>query len=154
MTPSPNPYPITALALGIPADVAATVAGIFFDLKQNGKNMAGDKETHRTAVVVAVDTEGRVYHAVTLRCYSSRSRNATTHYASVWISGRDAYGSGRGKASGYGYHKDSEAIAQAFRSAGVAGLPNFGGAGDSAIRDAALAVTVALGLAPIAYVEG
>jgi len=154
MTTSTSPRPVAALALGIPADVAATAAGLFFDLKQNGRNMAGDKKTHRTAVVVAVDAEGRVYHAVTIRCYSGRSRNATTHYASVWIAGRDAYGSGHGTASGYGYHKDSAAIEQAFRSAGVAGLPDFGGAGGSAIRDAALAVAVALGLAPIAYVEG
>lgn len=154
MNNSPHPAPVTALALGIPADVAATAARLAFDLKQNGKNMAGDKETHRTAVMVAVDANGRVYRAVTMRCYSSRSRNATTHYASVWISGRDAYGSGHGRASGYGYHKDSEAICDAFHSAGVRGLPNFGGAGDLAIRDAALAVAVALGLTPLAYVEG
>lgn len=154
MNTSPNPRPVTALALGIPADVAATAAGLAFDLKQNGKNLAGDKETHRTAVVLAVDSEGRVYHAVTVRCYSGRSRNATTHYASVWISGPNAYGSGHGRASGYGYHKDSAAVADAFRSAGVYCLPNFGGAGDSAIRDATLAVAVALGLTPIAYVEG
>lgn len=133
-----------------------TARGLSFDPKMpsNAKNMGCDKETHRRDVLLAATPCGRIVEAVDMRCYSARTRSASVHYASVWINdGREYYASGYASANGGGYHKDSAAIAYAFSSAGVSGLPNFAGAGERSIQDAAVAVALALGLTPLFYVD-
>ena len=114
------------------------------------------------------------YHAIGLfkgvmgefidcRLYMSRSGDgASPVYCSIWIMGEpkihdgnymghDLHTSGRGTATGYGYHKSSQAVASAIESAGVKllndeGKPvDIGGRGDSLIEDALRAIARAGG---------
>jgi hypothetical protein len=58
----------------------------------------------------------------------------------AWFHSADSYGTGYGKATGSGYCKESAAIDEAIANAGIALEKRFGGRGESAIRDAALAI--------------
>lgn len=84
---------------------------------------------------------------VTVRVYEGRSRNASTVYASVWFRSKDGetYGSGSGAAGGYGYHKVSGAVDDAFRNAGVTLERDFHGCGESPIIHAVTALARKLG---------
>jgi hypothetical protein len=84
---------------------------------------------------------------VTCRTYMSQSRNASVVYACVWGHSvdRTRYVAGRGNAGGYGYHKPSAAVSAALRSAGVTLSESIDGRGSSALRDALIALAVALG---------
>ena len=114
------------------------------------------------------------YHAIGLfnglmgefidcRLYMSRSGDgASPVYCSIWIRGEpriydgkymghELHTSGRGQATGYGYHKTSQAVANAIESAGVKlvseeGKPlDIGGRGDSLIKEALEAIARAGG---------
>ncbi len=103
------------------------------------------------------------YHAIALfggdmrkiidcRLYMSRSGDGTGPvYCSVWILGGEHWTSGRGTASGYGYHKVSAAVSSALSSAGVilthedGRQADIGGAGGNAIEDAFRAIGAAMG---------
>lgn len=107
-----------------------------------------------------------------------------TVYCSIWVQGLKenkkpagwVYGStsGKGSAGGYGYHKESAAVAGAIRSAGIMltgspyGLPSnsdtpaqtrallkkpahIGGCGDESIRCALLAIAYAAGYTEVIY---
>jgi len=63
-----------------------------------------------------------------------------TFHCCAWLYGVDSYGTGYGKAAGSGYCKESAAIDEAIANAGVVLNKRFGGMGESAIRDAALAI--------------
>lgn len=100
---------------------------------------------------VAVDlATGR--EPVTLRIY--RPHKGATALACVWINAGDVYGYGSGSAGGYGYHKSSAAAESAFRDAGVEFDAGIGGAGNSAIRSAIMAVCAQLGFPACHLVEG
>jgi len=63
---------------------------------------------------------GDMREVITVRCYMGRSASASVVYAVLWV--RCANGhwtSGSGHAGGYGYHRESAAIADAISSAGV-----------------------------------
>jgi len=64
----------------------------------------------------------------------------TAFHCCAWFYGADGYGSGYGKATGGGYCKESTAMDEAIANAGIALDQRFGGVGDTAIRDAALAI--------------
>ena len=87
-------------------------------LNENGKNYSQEKETVSTYNIVARTARG-LKNCITCRVYMGRSRNSSTVYASVWLSGKECYGSGRGQAGGYGYNKESAAINDALQSAGI-----------------------------------
>lgn len=56
------------------------------------------------------------------RLYMGKSASASAVHCSLWISSPEFNGfesSGRGTASGYGYHKESAAVASAISSAGI-----------------------------------
>ena len=74
------------------------------------------------------------------RFYSSGS----TVHCIAWISGSEVYGSGYGKAGGYGYCKESAAMQDALANAGINMSEHWGGMGDSKMREAALAVAKAV----------
>ena len=85
---------------------------------------------------------GEMREAVTARCYMGRSASASVVHAVLWVRCADGeWTSGSGSAGGYGYHKESAAIADAVRSAGIElkDLENdckdhwfaFGGTGES-----------------------
>jgi hypothetical protein len=128
----------------------------------NARNMGRDKETVRTLTAL-VSSGGEICDPVEARFYMGRSASASVVYCSIWIRGRKNNGmwnSGHGSAGGYGYHKESAALQEALDSAGVSLFgpvyygdrdkrhrrpANIGGVGDSAMRDALVAVTRALG---------
>jgi hypothetical protein len=73
------------------------------------------------------------------RIYMGRSSQASTVYASVWIHTRNGvHMGGHGSAGGYGYHKESAALYDAFDSAGVTFDSGWGGSGDSAMQRAVM----------------
>lgn len=120
----------------------------------NGRNYANEKETVSRYAIVAV-RNGRFCEPVTARCYMGRARTATAVYASIWLSdGRCFYASGHGMASGYGYHKESAAIAYAIKSAGVTLSEDISGRGDRAMEDALAACARALGFRKFHLVRG
>ena len=132
----------------------------------NAKNYSGDKETISRFCIVDKKTEKTV---VDCRLYMGRSASASAVYCALWVTLTEAKKpmdwsypgtSGRGQASGYGYHKQSAAVQDALSSAGIQlyGSPynhkeetktraqaHIGGCGDRAIEDALLAVAYAAG---------
>lgn len=67
-----------------------------------------------------VSTPNGLREVITVRCYMSRSRSASTVYACVWIKRADGErNSGSGSAGGWGYCKRSTAVGVALRDAGV-----------------------------------
>jgi hypothetical protein len=114
------------------------------------------------SLVVAMP-DGSIREVITVRTYMSASRHALTVKACVWIRLNTVSGdwkNGRGEAGGYGYHKESAAIAAAVRAAGVRlygdpyayGGPadlekpfDFGGSGSSFYPDVFHAIAEAAG---------
>lgn len=92
--------------------------------------------------VIAVMPDYTVQNPVICRIYgtSSHKRN----YACVWTydrrNGNYVSRVGSGWAGGYGYHRPSAAAAEAFAHAGIDFDEDIAGRGDSAIREACLAV--------------
>lgn len=84
--------------------------------QSEGRNYGGDKELINAISVVGT-YKGTLREVVTVRCYKGRSSSATV-YASIWARG-SLQCSGHGSAGGYGYHKESAAIAYAITSAGI-----------------------------------
>ena len=115
----------------------------------NAINYKGEKELMKTFNVVT-DTLKEI---ITVRCYMGRSSSASTVYASIWINASGIYTSGKGKAGGYGYHKESAAIAEAIESAGITLDANISGVGDGAICAALEAIARALGFSNVLIVE-
>lgn len=136
--------------------------------RQNAKNLSGDKEEVSRYQTIAYVRGGNRTHCrsepftnpVTVRCWMGRSSQASTVYASIWVSTKDGkYTSGHGSAGGYGYCKESAAIDEAIKSAGIKlrGSPynragdnsrkpcSIAGVGQSAVRAAIEAITRAAG---------
>ena len=110
----------------------------------NAVNYGSKKELIHTWNVI-VNSDDGLKNIITARCYMGRSPSASTVYASIWIYDEKHHTSGTGKASGYGYHKQSAAISEAIRSAGIVLNENIAGAGDSVIEQALEAIAEALG---------
>lgn len=115
----------------------------------NAVNYKGQKELVKSYNVIT-DTLREIIIA---RCYMGRSASASTVYASIWIQSSGIYTSGKGKAGGYGYHKESAAIAEAMESAGVSLDSDISGVGDGAIREALRAIAEAIGFSKVLIVE-
>jgi hypothetical protein len=63
---------------------------------------------------------GEMREVVTARCYMGRSASASVVHAVLWVRCADGHWtSGSGSAGGWGYHKESAAIADAIKSAGI-----------------------------------
>ena len=116
----------------------------FKETKNNAINYSGKKETIATWNVIVNSNDG-LKNIITARCYMGRSASASTVYASIWVHSTDHQTSGTGKAGGYGYHKESAAIAEAIKSAGIELDKDIAGAGESAIEQALGAIAYALG---------
>lgn len=96
-----------------------TMKAVFDGKNQsNARNYSGEKETICSYQVIG-KRNGALSSIVEARFYMGRSRNASTVYCALWVQGEN-YCSGTGKAGGYGYHKESAALAAAISSAGVA----------------------------------
>ena len=116
----------------------------FNGIKHNAINYGAQKEMIATWNVI-VDSNDGLRDIITARCYMGRSTNASTVYASIWVHSTDHRTNGTGKAGGYGYHKQSAAVSDAIRSAGITLSKDISGAGDSAIESALKAIAQALG---------
>jgi hypothetical protein len=92
----------------------------FFNGKNesNAINYSGEKERISTYQVIG-KRNGKLSSIVEARFYMGRSSGSSVVYCSLWVQG-DNYCSGAGKAGGYGYHKESAALASAISSAGLA----------------------------------
>jgi len=64
----------------------------------------------------------------------------TTCHCIAWFYGKDSYGNGYGEATGYGYCKESAAIAYAIKDAGIELSEPIDGRGESMVRQAAIAI--------------
>ena len=84
----------------------------------NGWNYSRDKELVSAYSIIG-KIDGKLREVVTARCYMGRSKNSSVVYASLWTHGTGISIAGHGKAGGYGYHKESAAIAGAISSAGI-----------------------------------
>ena len=63
---------------------------------------------------------GEMREVITVKCYMGRSASALVIHAVMWVKCADGHWtSGSGSAGGYGYHKESAAIADAIKSAGI-----------------------------------
>lgn len=63
---------------------------------------------------------GELREVVTVNCYMGRSASASVVHAVIWVRCADGHwASGSGSAGGYGYHKESAALADAVKSAGI-----------------------------------
>ncbi len=65
-------------------------------------------------------------------------------YCVVWVHGNTSHGYGMGKAGGYGYHKESAALAEALSDAGVVLSEHIGGRGNRVMTEACEAVARAV----------
>lgn len=123
----------------------------------NGRNYGGEKETMNTWSLIAY-TKGEFKQIICVRSYMGRSTSASVVYSSAWISSYTSKHSisvsGRGQAGGYGYHKTSSAVAQAFEGAGITLNHHISGAGDAAIEDAMKAIAKKLGYTKFTVVKG
>lgn len=84
-------------------------------MSANGKNHAPKKEMVAAWTLVSPNKDAEL---ATVRWYMSRAKDANRVYCTVWVHS-PYYGSGTGKADGYGYCKMSEAFARAVENAGI-----------------------------------
>lgn len=114
---------------------------------------------------------------VDARIYMSASANASMVHCALWVTLKQAkkpttwsypFTTGKGSASGYGYHKASAALQAAISSAGIEiyGSPYnraepdnmkkrafIDGCGETAMRDALMAIAYAAGFTDCIYVS-
>ena len=133
---------------------------------QNARNMEPQKERVNTVRVISriLGTDKGLQTVCEARFYMARrSDGAGPVYCSLWVSGTQ-WTSGHGRASGYGYHKESAALQSAIDSAGIRltgdnyrELPSdatdekmarIDGCGDFAMRSAMRAIAIAVGADP------
>lgn len=132
--------------------------------RQNARRM-DKKETVNQLQVVTLQ-KGEILPICRAEFYMGRSASASVVYCNVWAYMKDGNLptiSGHGSAGGYGYHKESAALADALKSAGVElfGSPYdspdkterpdlkrrayIGGCGSSAMESALVALARACG---------
>lgn len=142
-----------------------TIIAKFTTENSNAVNYDNKKEKVSQYVIIDKNTERRI---VDCRVYMGRSSNSSTVFCSLWVNIKEnkkpktwqyAGTSGTGSAGGYGYHKQSAAVQDALTSAGIE-LYNadktrryIDGVGDSAIREALLAVAYAAGYNSVIFVS-
>lgn len=153
----------------------ASMKAVFTNERSNAINHGGKMETINQFVLVDKKTEKQI---VVARTYMGRGRSASQVKASIWVdlsskkkpAGWEyGYTSGSGQAGGYGYDKESTAIADAIGSAGIElygtaykrhgekvefkKRVHFGGVGVTATRAALLAIAYAAGWSDVVFVE-
>lgn len=117
---------------------------------QNARHTKGETISKITLIAYYPDDERSPFHeVVTAYFLMGRSSSASVVTCSLWVHGKQNgqyfETSGQGKAGGYGYHKDSAALADAIDSAGIKLDRSISGVGSEAMREALLAIGTALG---------
>jgi len=88
--------------------------------KQENARRPDNKELVSAFSLVVRLPSGELREAVTACCYMGRSASASVVHAVLWVKCADGHWtSGNGSAGGWGYHKESAAIASAIKSAGI-----------------------------------
>lgn len=88
--------------------------------KESNARCPDNKEIVSAYSLVVRLPSGEMREVITVRCYMGRSASASVVYAVLWVCCADGHWtSGSGSAGGYGYHKESAAIADAVKSAGI-----------------------------------
>lgn len=88
--------------------------------KQDNARRPDNKELVSAYSLIVRMPSGELREAITARCYMGRSASASVVHAVLWVKCADGHWtSGSGSAGGYGYHKESAAIADAVKSAGI-----------------------------------
>lgn len=152
----------------------ANLKAVFTTECDNGENHGNKMEQVSRYKLIDKKTEAC---AVDVAVYMGRSRNAETVKASIWVNLSDKkkpngweyrYTSGTGQAGGWGYDKESAAVGDAIRSAGIElyGCPyasqgkvdmkrkaRIDGVGSSAIEKAILAIGYAAGYSDCIFVS-
>jgi hypothetical protein len=112
----------------------------------------GDKECVAWYSVIAFDRnaapsapDNGFTVPITVKCWMGKSRSASVVYACIWVGSGGKYWSGKGQAGGYGYDKQSTAIAIAIKDAGIDIGYNFGGSGSMGTKSALENIAHALG---------
>ncbi len=88
--------------------------------KESNARRPDNKELVSVYSLVVRLPSGDMREVITVSCYMGRSASASVVYAVLWVRCADGHWtSGSGSAGGYGYHKESAAIASAISSAGI-----------------------------------
>ena len=88
--------------------------------KQENARRPDNKELVSAFSLVVRLPSGELREAVTACCYMGRSASASVVHAVLWVRCADGeWTSGSGSAGGYGYDRESAALAGAVRSAGI-----------------------------------
>ena len=88
--------------------------------KQQNAKRPDNKELVSAYSLVVRLPSGDMREVITARCYMGRSASASVVHAVLWVRCADGeWTSGSGSAGGSAYHKESAAIADAVRSAGI-----------------------------------
>lgn len=99
--------------------------------------------------------DGRMPEPISARIYGTGSGNT----ACLWINATNKkhpegiHTSGSGRAGGYGYHRPSAALGEAIVNAGFTLDESISGRGESAMREAMLAIAKEIGVKRPALVE-
>ena len=116
--------------------------------QRDAKNYQSTMETtNKLQLVVSLPKQRELAPVLTVHWYASRSGDgASPLYCSFWCTTRlgDSF-SASGRATGYGYHKESSAFQDALDNAGVMLDKDIGTVGDRAIREAMTAIGAAAG---------
>ena len=112
-------------------------------LKEHDKVASYRKEKGFYRQVAMIDSRDGS-EIVMARFYWPGRDGGASCYACVWIRGDESFGRGGGKAGGYGYHKESAALEEALKRAGVKLSEDIGGRGDQAMFDALESVSRAV----------
>lgn len=88
--------------------------------KESNARRPDNKELVSAYSLVVRLPSGDMREVITVSCYMGRSASASVVHAVLWVRCADGeWTSGSGSAGGYGYHKESAAIADAIKSAGI-----------------------------------
>lgn len=106
----------------------------------NRFNSTHRRENHFMSELSAFTiVNGQIKELGVLRVYGTQSAN----YVCMWIFAPDRHLSASGKATGYGYHRPSEALELACTESGIELSKPIGGRGDEAMEDAFKAICAA-----------
>lgn len=88
--------------------------------KQDNSRRPDNKELVSAYSLIVRMASGELREVVRVKCYMGRSASASVIHAVMWVKCADGHWtSGSGSARGYGYHKESAALADAVKSAGI-----------------------------------
>lgn len=85
--------------------------------------------------------DGEIVELASARFYNTDSRS----YCCLWVRLPNRYTSGSAFSSGYGYHRESTALALAINKAGIKLDTSIGGKGDEEMKEALQAIATYLG---------